>query len=180
MDFAKAFDKVHHRRLILKLKAYGISDEIQKWIKAFLSDREQVVRVNGETSRSASVLSGVPQGSVLGPLLFLIFINDFPDHVNSPVDLFADDTKIARHVCSAVDAQQLQNDLNALSSWFSTWLLEFNEDKCHVLSIGKLENIKHTEMYYLNSTVLEHVFEEKDLGVTIFFELPYRPFFGRP
>ena len=167
MDFAKAFDKVPHKRLLHKLKAYGIKGNILGWIEAFLTDREQVVQVNGEKSDIAPVHSGVPQGSVLGPILFIIYINDLPEHVKSTIYLFADDTKIAHQVSSAEDSQQLIDDLNELSKWSSTWLLEFNVDKCHVLTIGRLENITHTERYQLNGTELEHVFEEKDLGVII-------------
>ena len=111
MDFAKAFDKVPHKRLLHKLEAYGINGEVLRWIKAFLTDREQVVCVNGEKSKSAPVLSGVPQGSVLGPLLFVLYINDMPEHVKSRVYLFADDTKIAHQVGEAEDAQQIKEDL---------------------------------------------------------------------
>ena len=113
------------------------------WIKAFLSDREQTVLVNGEKSDNASVLSGVPQGSVLGPLLFIVYINDLPEHVKSLVYLFADDTKIAHQVATAQDASQIQVDLDALSKWSAIWMLEFNADKCHVLTIGRFENITY-------------------------------------
>ena len=173
MDFAKAFDKVPHKRLLHKLEAYGINGEVLRWIKAFLTDREQTVCVNGEKSKSAPVLSGVPQGSVLGPLLFVLYINDLPEHVKSLVYLFADDTKIAHQVVKAEDAQQIKEDLLALSKWSSTWLLQFNADKCHVLTLGNLENITHTEKYEINGEELEHVFEEKDLGVTLDFELKF-------
>ena len=120
MDFSKAFDKVPHRRLLHKLKAYGVNGPALNWIKAFLSNREQIITVNGEKSYQASVLSGVPQGSVLGPLLFLVYINDLPEHVSSLIYLFADDTKIANKVASAKDAEQIQDDLNSLSNWSST------------------------------------------------------------
>ena len=105
-----------------------------------------MVLVNGEKSMSAPVLSGVPQGSVLGPLLFVIYINDLPDIVKSDL-LFADDTKISHQVSTPEDANLLQEDLKSLSKWAGTWLLEFNADKCHVLTLGRLENITHTERY---------------------------------
>ena len=173
MDFAKAFDKVPHRRLIHKLEAYGICGNVLGWIEAFLMGRNQTVVVNGEKSKPCPVLSGVPQGSVLGPILFVIYINDLPDNVKSEVFLFADDTKIARQVSTASDSLILQDDLDALDNWSKRWLLEFNADKCHVLTIGRIENISHTHNYAIDDEELEHVFEEKDLGVTVDFELSF-------
>ena len=129
--------------------------------------------MNGEQSKPNSVISGVPQGSVLGPILFVLYINDLPDAVKSDVFLFADDTKIARQVKTVSDSQILQDDLDSLSNWSNNWLLEFNADKCHVLTIGKHENITHTHKYVINGEELEHVFEEKDLGVTVDFEMSF-------
>ena len=109
-DFAKAFDTVPHRRLLGKLTCYGISGNIINWIKAFLLGRSQVVRVNGEKSEETAVLSGIPQGSVLGPLLFVVYINDLPESVKSNIFLFADDTKILKQITSKEDALGLQSD----------------------------------------------------------------------
>ena len=131
LDFAKAFDTVPHSRLLGKLKSYGINGNILKWIETFLRNRTQIVKVNGENSFSAPVLSGIPQGSVLGPLLFVIYINDLPDSVNSDSFLFADDTKILRQITSAEDSITLQNDLKMLEEWSNKWLLRFNAEKCH-------------------------------------------------
>ena len=166
-DFSKAFDTVPHRRLITKLKAYGIHGKTLHWIEDFLKDRTQIVKVNGENSRSAPVISGIPQGSVLGPVLFLIYINDLPDLVTSDMFLFADDTKILREIRSKEDSLALQNDIDALEVWSQKWLLTFHPNKCHVLTIGKHKNIKHTHKYELYGKELEHVSQEKDLGVTI-------------
>ena len=138
-----------------------------------MSDGTQVVVVNGTYSDVGAVLSGVPQGTVLGPLLFVIYINDMLDRFTSGALLFADDTKIFRQFCSKEDSHQLQNDLENLEEWTKTWLLRFNPDKCHVLTIGKLENICHTERYQIRNKELEHVFEEKDLGVYIDFDLNF-------
>ena len=173
LDFSKAFDTVPHRRLMSKLESYGITGKVQGWILSFLSGRSQTVKVNNDESPPAPVISGIPQGSVLGPLLFVIYINDLPDTVNSHVYLFADDTKLMRKITSNDDADALQRDLDELEAWSNKWLLRFNPEKCHVLTIGKFEDIQHTERYKLYGNELEHVFEEKDLGVHIDSELKF-------
>lgn len=173
LDFSKAFDTVPHQRLMSKLESYGITGKVKQWVKSFLTGRSQTVKVNNDESLPAPVLSGIPQGSVLGPLLFVIYINDLPDIINSNVYLFADDTKLMRKVKSEEDAKSLQLDLDKLEAWSKKWLLQFNPDKCHVLTIGKFENIQHTERYNLYGNELEHVFEEKDLGVHIDSELKF-------
>ena len=119
------------------------------------------------------MLSGIPQGTVLGPLLFVLYINDILDSVESEGLLFADDTKIYRAITSKEDAQSLQSDLNTLEEWSEEWLLRFHPDKCHVLTLGKFENIMHTERYKICNKELEHMFEEKDLSVIIDSELSF-------
>ena len=173
LDFSKAFDTVPHNRLMSKLESYGITGNTKQWIHSFLSGRTQTVMVNNNESSPAPVTSGIPQGSVLGPLLFVIYINDLPDTVSSHIYLFADDTKLMRRILSENDAKALQNDLTLLEAWSRKWLLQFNPDKCHVLTIGRFENIRHTERYKLYGDELEHVFEEKDLGVYIDAELRF-------
>ena len=172
-DFSKAFDTVPHKRLSMKMKAYGIQGKLLTWIEAFLTGRQQVVRVNGELSSSKPVISGIPQGSVLGPLLFILYINDLPDTVQANLLLFADDTKVFNKVSSVEEATELQNDILALNCWSDRWLLKFNTDKCHVLTLGKFENIMHTHRYTLYGDELDHVFEEKDLGVIFDMELTF-------
>ena len=167
MDFSKAFDSVPHRRLIGKLESYGVRGKILNWITEFLTARSQVVKVNNAESSLALVLSGIPQGSVLGPTLFIIYINDLLDDVNSNGLLFADDAKIFSRISSVDDALSLQSDINLLENWSKLWLLNFHPDKCHVLTLGKFDNIKHTQRYSIAGNELEHVFDEKDLGVTI-------------
>ena len=117
LDFKKAFDKVPHQRLLLKLKAHGIGNGMINWIEKWLIDRRQRVVVDGEVSNWKSVLSGVPQGSVLGPILFLIYINDLDDDITSKVLKVADDTKVFRKIKSDADRQHLQDDLNKLREW---------------------------------------------------------------
>ena len=146
-DFAKAFDSVPHERLPGKLKSYGINGKILEWIKAFLSNRRQILNVNGMKSDPATVLSGIAQGSVLGPILFVIYINDLPEVVKCGTYLFADDTKIFRQITTKEDALQLQSDINSLEQWSQKWLLTFHPKKCHVLMLGKFYNITHTAKY---------------------------------
>ena len=140
LDCAKAFDTVPHQRLINKIDSYGIKGKVKAWIKEFLSNRTQIVKVNGTESKSVPVISGIPQGSVLGPILFVLYINDLPDKLISNVYLFADDTKLFYKIKSPEDAYTLQCDLNSLERWTEKWLLKFNTSKCHVLTLGKLEN----------------------------------------
>ena len=172
-DFAKAFDTVPHRRLLHKLESYGIKNETLAWIRSFLTNRHQVVKVNGVKLEKRKVLSGVPQGSVLGPLLFVLYINDLPEVVRAILYLFADDTKLLKAVTSRQDSILLQNDINALEEWSRIWLLRFHPKKCHVLTLGKFDNIRHAHPYQLGDTMLEHVFSEKDLGVIFNSDLSF-------
>ncbi len=132
MDFQKAFDKVPHSRLLSKLQGYGISGQIHDWVKAFLSGRSQRVNVRGTLSDPSPVTSGIPQGSVLGPILFVLFINDLPDKVKNTVYLFADDTKIFGLANNQNDTNSIQEDLDILHRWSDTWLLKFHPGKCKI------------------------------------------------
>ena len=142
LDFAKAFDKVPHIRLMSKLRLYGIHGEVAAWISSFLSQRSQQVVVDGSTSDSADVKSGVPQGTVMGPLLFLLFINDLPQVVDpgTQVRLFADDCLIYRTTKSIHDQVQMQKDLDALQLWGELWGMKFNASKCNILTVSYMEN----------------------------------------
>ena len=131
LDFQKAFDKVPHQRLLLKLKTHGIGDGI--WIEQWLTDRRQRVVVDGEVSNWKSVLSGVSQGSVLGPVLFLIYISDLDDNIASNVLKFVDETKVFRKVNTNGDRQHLQNDLDRLVKWSEKWQMLLNFGKCKCL-----------------------------------------------
>ena len=137
LDFKKAFDKVSHERLLYKLHHVGIRGTLLHWIESFLKDRNQRVKVNGSLSSWTQVTSGVPQGSVLGPLLFVIYINDFPGILKSTCKLFADDTKLYGEVNDAIGNDRLQGDLNSCSLWAKEWLMEFHPKKCKVIHFGK-------------------------------------------
>ena len=129
LDFTKAFDKVPYKRLIHKLKYYGIIGPISSWIESFLVERSQQVVINGSASKPIKVTSRVPQGTVLGPLLFLLYINDLPNNVTSNVRLFADDCLLYQPIKSDNDISLLQNDLIKLKEWQNTWLMKFNPTK---------------------------------------------------
>ena len=130
MDFAKAFDKVAHNRLLYKLSSYGVKGNTLGWIGSFLGGRSQRVVLEGKSSSPVPVLSGVPQGSVLGPVLFLIYINDLPKFVtNSTVRLFADDTLLYLVIHNSSDCSKLRGDLNNLERWESDWQMAFHPEK---------------------------------------------------
>ena len=122
LDYSKAFDSVPHKRLIAKLEAYGIRGDLSAWMSNFLSNRFQRVVLNGQLSKWVPVLSGVPQGSVLGPLLFVLYVNDIPDLIQANVRMFADDTKVYSVIKSFHDNLMLQKDLDNLMQWSRTWL----------------------------------------------------------
>ena len=125
-----------HQRLLLKLKAHGIGNGKINWIEKWLIDRRQRVVVDGEVSNWKSVLSGVPLGSVLGPILFLIYINDLDDDITSKVMKFAHDTKVFRKIKNDADRQHLQDDLIKLIEWSEKWQMLFNFVKCKCLHTG--------------------------------------------
>ena len=137
LDFQKAFDSVPHHRLIRKLAAYGVTGKILRWIETFLTDRKQRVCVEGSLSNWEDVLSGIPQGSVLGPTLFVMFINDMPDAITSLSKMFADDAKVFRQIENRADIAALQKDLDHLTDWSLKWQMNFNIKKCKRLHIGQ-------------------------------------------
>jgi hypothetical protein len=167
LDFSKAFDKVPHQRLLHKTRHYGINTDTHNWIRDFLSGRKQKVIVEGATSSSAPVLSGVPQGSVLGPLLFLMYINDLPEYIrSSSVRLFADDCVVYRKIENDRDAQLLQEDLDRLQTWEQHWQMEFHPQKCQLLRVTNKRNIVNAN-YNIHGHTLENVETAKYLGVSM-------------
>jgi hypothetical protein len=161
-DFAKAFDSVPHQKLLYKIHRLGIRGNVFRWIEDFLLGRKQKVIVGQSESEWARVISGIPQGSVLGPILFLIFINDMPDKIKSHLKMFADDTKLFRVIESISDYDILQSDLDSLFNWSRDWQLPFNVEKCKSLHYGK-SNPNYT--YNMDSKPLDNIKTESDLGV---------------
>ena len=179
LDFRKAFDLVSHEHLIYKLSKYGIKGKILNWIKDFLNNRKQRVVIRGTTSSWESVTSGVPQGSVLGPILFLIFINDLPTELLSKLSLFADDSKLFSRIIVNKNklnpeviegSRRLQEDLNKVVEWAIKWKMEFNVDKCKVMHLG-YNNPRGT--YNMGDRELEATEGERDLGVFIDSKLEF-------
>ena len=176
-DFMKAFDKVPHHRLLMKLESYGISGAALEWIRAFLVNRKQRVMVNGVASEWINVTSGVPQGSVLGPILFVLYINDLPDvvDVDSNIYMFADATKLYREMSDVKDEAILQDDINKMEEWSNEWLMSFHPEKCKVLKMGRpISDLSDMfNPYALRGHHLEVVENEKDIGVIIDCDLSF-------
>jgi hypothetical protein len=170
LDFAKAFDKVPIKRLIAKLSSIGIGGSMLKWISDWLSGRKQRVVVQGKYSSWREVLYGVPQGSVLGPVLFSIFINDLDQAATNRQFLkkFADDTKLGQIIEQASDTVELQATLNRLCDWATTWGMAFNVQKCHVMHVGR--NNPRAE-YTMNDIKLAATEMERDVGVVVSSDL---------
>ena len=172
LDFSKAFDKVPHTHLLHKLHHYGVRNQTLDWVAAFLRNRTQRVVCEGQTSRSVPVVSGVPQGTVLGPLLFLAYINDLPDVVSSTARLFADDCLLYRTISSHQDAECLQKDLDSLQKWETQWGMQFNPEKCEVVRIT-LKRRPVISNYFIHNSALKTVGHAKYLGVTLDSKLSF-------
>lgn len=169
LDFSKAFDLVSHHLLCQKLRKLNIDPQILAWIENFLSNRSQFVTANDYDSSYCSVTSGVPQGSVLGPLLFLIFINDLPDAITSSIRLFADDCVLYRVMSSTSDPSALQSDLDRISTWCDIWKMRLNTNKCKMMRISRRSNISERSptSYNIHGHQLETTATYKYLGVHI-------------
>ena len=167
LDFKKAFDSVPHHRMMKKLGGYGICGNLLKWLSNFIQHRLQRVVINGTCSDWISVKSGVPQGSVLGPLLFLLYVNDIPDSISCSLKLFADDVKIYMTTQSPSDVVHLQYNLDLLNNWSLKWQLYLNISKCKFLSLGNSLNTAYTIIDPVNGerVQLSQCSEEKDLGI---------------
>ena len=171
LDFAKAFDKVDHHILISKLQNIGIHGKLLAWIKSFLSNRTQRVIVDGVHSEPTKVISGVPQGTVLGPLLFIIFINDIYDAVTSShIWSFADDTRLTKIIHTKDDQELLQKDLHAVVKWANDNNMALHEQKFELLQHGTRMDLKgEISHQYKVSEDINIIAKSsvEDLGVTV-------------
>ena len=167
LDFSKAFDKVDHTLLLNKLKHFGIRGKVLKWIESFLRDRKQSVIIDGSKSESAPVVSGVPQGSVLGPILFLLMISDIDENVKySILASFADDTRVLKEIEGIIDTFKLQHDLNEVYDWTGKNNMNLNSCKFEHMKYGKDVEMKKLSTFFTNdNTIIESKTSVKDLGV---------------
>ena len=169
LDFSKAYDKVDHGILVHKLRALGITGKMGRWILSFLTRRYQVVLVEGRKSKFSLLISGVPQGSVLGPLLFLIFIGDIGDGVTASVLIYVDDSKVKDKVNTEEDVEKLQSNLNKIFLWEKTNNMKFNGGKFQILRYGPNKELKENTLYFTGEMidVIEQVSQVKDLGIIL-------------
>ncbi|BHF69255.1 hypothetical protein SprV_0301229800 [Sparganum proliferum] len=166
IDFKKAFDSVPHQRLLHKLRNAGVRGRLLGWTKSFLVGRSQRVQVGRQQSPEVGVVGGVPQGSFLGPMLFLVFINDCVKDLGWDAILFADDIKLWKVVQNAADSDHLQANLNRLEDWTKRWLMPSNISKCNFLTLGR-SRASSPRTYFLHDRPLQQVDSQKDLGVWI-------------
>jgi hypothetical protein len=166
LDFSKAFDSVPHQRLLYKLDWYGVRGTTLTWLQNWLTSRTQTVVIDGEESEVAQVISGVPQGTVLGPLLFLLYVNDIGENTSCTTRLFADDALVYRKIQSKDDTNSLQTDLNTMVDWSHRWQMSFNPKKCSLLRVTKKQKIiQHT--YSMMGTELNQSDHHPYLGVEL-------------
>ena len=186
LDYAKAFDSVDHELLMEKLRKYGISNKLLEWLQSFLRHRSQTVVVDKRSSYTAPVISGVPQGTVLGPLLFIIFINDISLlPLTSNIGIFADDTKITRRIEKSEQMADLQSDLNEILLWSKKNNMQLNEDKFQFISHNYSSNMPILHSLPFTNSHLHYTTTEgnevfplssvRDLGVLISDDLSWSP-----
>ena len=177
LDISKAFDKVWHDGLIFKMRQNGISGQLLKLFQNYLNNRKQRVVINGFQADYSNIESGVPQGSVLGPLLFLIYINDLERNIKSNVNFFADDTMFFSIINDPIlSASELNHDLNVINQWAYQWKMEFNPDPnkqaTELLFSCKRNSPNHPSLFF-NDTVVPKVTEQKYLGLILDSKLSF-------
>ena len=167
-DLSKAFDTVPHDLLLHKLQSFGIHGRLLAWIKDYLTNRYQRTTCDGTSSHWLPVTSGVPQGSILGPLFFLLYINDLPTCISPETQcaIFADDTKIYRQIKTKEDSKALQEDINRIAAWGDKWDLKFNSSKCVCLTVNTTKNPKLTN-YTMNQLQLARQSSMNYLGTIV-------------
>ena len=167
-DISKAFDRVWHKGLLRKLESIGFRGSLLSWVKNYLSERKQRVVINNSTSSWRDINAGVPQGSILGPLLFIVFINDILTDINSTMKLFADDTSLYLIVDDPQEtAQTLNDDLVKLHAWSTQWLGNFNPQKTETMTISRKLNNPHQPNLIMNNTIISTVTEHKHFGLQL-------------
>ena len=182
VDFSKAFDSVSHTKLITKLKGYGVDGDLLNIIDDFLTDRQQKTRVGRRLSTTQKLTSGVVQGSCLGPLLFLIFVNDLADIFDNDVTpkLYADDLKIYATILSDIDSIRLQQNIDRLTAWADTWQLSISIKKCQVMNIAsRRQTNAETTTYHIASNILPVVNSVTDRGVEVDTKLKFAKHINR-
>ena len=166
LDASAAFDRVWHKALLFKLRQFGISGTLLLWFESYLTNRKQRVVINGKKSEWTYITAGVPQGSILGPLLFLIYVNDIINHIESEILLFADDTCIFEPVTDPRESiLKMNRDLERLSSWATQWLVNFNPTKTKFLIFSKKLVLPQYDPLILDNKVLERVQTHSQLGM---------------
>jgi hypothetical protein len=173
LDWAKAFDRVQHNRLLSKLQSYHVSGELLQWLRSFLVGRKMSVVFDGAHSTEQSVMSGVPQGSVLGPLLFTTFMLDLPQHVKSTMCQYADDCTIYRNILSPEDTKVLQEDLCSIDEWCEINYLPLNLQKCKLISLTKSRRTLMDNMYQISGHVMDRCDSLRILGITVTSDLKW-------
>ena len=178
LDMSKAFDKVWHEGLIFKLKQNGVEGKLLALFQNYLSNRKQRVVINGSESKWEDIKSGVPQGSVLGPLLFLVYINDLEKGLKSTVNFFADDTSLLSVVHDPrVSADELNHDLDLISNWAHQWKMSFNPDPTkqaeEIIFSQKRNEIDHPPIYF-NNIEVKRVSDHKHLGLVLDSKLTFK------
>lgn len=173
LDMSKAFDKVDHSILLKKLKSLGIEGKVHQWLTAFLTNREQVVLVDEQKSNPEKVLSGVPQGTVLGPLLFIMYINDIVKAIrNSYIMIFADDSKLIKSISSLEDRKLFTEDMIAVTEWAISNKMELNKIKYQLIQYGKNEELKLP--YNIEDTEVKSSETVTDLGVLMSADMTFK------
>ena len=169
LDFCKAYDKVNHGILMHKLRALGITGKLGRWVLAFITERKQIVLVKGMASEESIMKSGIPQGSVLGPLLFLVFIGDLYENVTASLLIYVDDSKVKEAVKNEDEVETLQDNLDKIYKWEQENNMKFNRGKCQVLRYCTNNEIKENTNYFTGNMeeVIEQVNTVKDLAVIL-------------
>jgi len=183
-DFARAFDCVPHRHLIHKMKAYGISAQFTNWYENFLGGRTHRVSIEGANSKWVQVTSGIPQGTVSGPILFLLYINDLPDNISCKMALYADDSMLYNNIYSFEDIARLQNDIDRVGLWCTTWGININPSKTQAICFGHSRSDRMIEVgsvcpYRVADETIEFCDNIVYLGVTINNRLSWGPHVDR-